>query len=460
MNFKRSNKTEVFFNYYDTFLMLSISLLYFLKVPTRLSLLWPRAILSVLLLFRFLPVISKSYRIPAWIFTIVGFYLLLWKQASPEEWAKALTSMLQTVAIVSVMQTLSISMGAGNYNNAVSAFLRKHAGNQGILYCMIEIFSHLLCSILNLGEVIIILNSINKGISSQIDDFKKYISSAISRGHCTAFLWAPGSVTVLLTLQIFGIKWSEYFIPAFSIAVLGLTLAGSVEYLKRRNNKFVIENASRTLSINKKVVLLGLIIAFIILGVSTLGKFFPKASSSEIMVFDVGIVSFFWMLSQIKQPGIKQELKKFSSETLPSMGSLNAFFITMGIFSEGLQHAGFNEVLEGSTEVFRQMPCFLLLLAVPLIIIAFSMIGIHPMVSLAVLGPVLVQLVGKASVMQLALSTAMGCCLAYMISPFAGLVLLLSQLLDIPPKTLSLKYNLFHSIIYYLSGTVIIYLCF
>ena len=142
------------------------------------------------------------------------------------------------------------------------------------------------------------------------------------------------------------------------------------------------------------------------------------------------------------------------------MGSLNAFFVTMGLFSEGLQYAGFDIILEDSTEAFRQMPCIIILLLLPLIIIAFSMIGIHPMVSLAVLGPVMIQLVGNASVMQLALSTAMGCCLAYMISPFAGLILLLSQLLGLPPKKVALEYNFMHALIYYIIGTAAIYFCF
>lgn len=446
--------------YFDTFLMLSASFLYFLRVPTGLSLLWPRAIVAALLVIRYLPVMSKSYKLPAWIFTIVGISLLVWKQAPPEEWAKALNSMLQSVAIVSVMQTLSISMGAGNFNDAVSAFLRRHAGNQGVLYCMIETFSHFLCSILNLGEVIIVLGSINESISDQIDDFKRYISSAISRGHCTAFLWAPGSVTVLLTLQIFGIEWTEYFLPAFSVAALGLILAGGSQYFKLRDKRFLISEEAVAPDTNRKVLTLCMIIVVIIVGISTLGSFFPNATGSEIMVFDVTIVSAVWLLTQRKKTAMQSELRRFAVKTLPAMGSLNAFFVTMGLFSEGLQYAGFDIILEDSTEAFRQMPCIIILLLLPLIIIAFSMIGIHPMVSLAVLGPVMIQLVGNASVMQLALSTAMGCCLAYMISPFAGLILLLSQLLGLPPKKVALEYNFMHALIYYIIGTAAIYFCF
>lgn len=255
-------------------------------------------------------------------------------------------------------------------------------------------------------------------------------------------------------------EWSSYLLPAASLALIGLLLAGAKPYIQRRKEGFLPDSAPAQPHAQGKVLFLCLIILSIIIGISALGSVFPHSTSSEIMVFDVSIVSCLWLLSQCRKPSMKQELQKFASKTLPGMGSLNTFFITMGIFSESLQYAGFNHILEDKAEIFRQMPCMLILLILPLIIIGFSMVGIHPMVSLAVLGPVLLQLVGSASAMQLALSTAMGCCLAYMISPFAGLILLLSQLLDLAPKQLALEYNFLHALVYYIVGTLVIYFCF
>lgn len=444
--------------YFDTCLMLSAGFLYFLRVLFGTSLLYACTIVAILMLIRYLPVMSKSYKLPAYVFTLLSFFLLARSHAPFEEWARALTSMMNVVAMVSIMQTLSVSMNVGNYNKAVSAFLSKHAKNQGILYYIVELFSHFLCSILNLGEAVIVLNAIDDNVSNQIKDYKKYISGAISRGHCTAFLWAPGSVTVLLTLQIFKIEWTEYMLPAFLIGLIGLLLGGMGQYSEYKKIPFISAETSEAGSSARKIAILCLIILTITFGMSVLNKIFPNSTSSEIMVFDVTIVSFFWLLFQIKRPGITHEIKRFSTKTLPTMGSLNTFFITMGLFSESIRYAGFNHIIQSSAEVFRQLPCILLLFVLPLIIILFSLIGIHPMVSLAVLSPLLIQLVGNASPMQLALVTAMGCCLSYMISPFAGLILLLSQLLDLEPRQLALEYNLRYSLAYYIIGVLIV--CF
>lgn len=88
------------------------------------------------------------------------------------------------------------------------------------------------------------------------------------------------------------------------------------------------------------------------------------------------------------------------------------------------------------------------------------MLGIYPIVSLTALGPFMLQLVGDASIMQLALSTAMWCCFAYMLFPFAELILLLSQPLSLSPKALAFECNFVHACIYYVFATLIICLIF
>lgn len=92
----------------------------------------------------------------------------------------------------------------------------------------------------------------------------------------------------------------------------------------------------------------------------------------------------------------------------------------MGLFSHALQHVGLDAVLNRAAAPLNALPVPLLLAVIPLMIVAFSLIGVHPMVSLAVLGPLLMQLVGGATALQLSLATALGCCLSYMVSPFAG----------------------------------------
>jgi len=429
-----------------------IGICYVLRGLTGWSLLWPRAAAAGMLLIVYLPRISKAFRVPAWIFTFCGAGLLIWKQAPAEVWAAALNSMLQTVAIIAVMQTLSISIGLGNYSRAISDALRRYARDQGVLFFLVEVFAHLLCSILNIGEAIILLGSFDEELKGQINDYPHFVAGAITPGHSTAFLWAPGSLTVLLTLQIFGLEWSEYVLPALCIAAGGMVIAGAMRYPELHRKLLPRGNEPAAPGSPRKLAILGVVILVIVCSVSGLEPLMPHVGGGERLIVSVAVVSAVWLLSQCCTPGLGRELRRFCTVTLPDSGSLGAFFISMGLFSHALQYVGLDSVLDRAAAPLLTLPPVLLLAVVPLIIIAFSMIGVHPMVSLAVLGSLLTRLVGDATALQLALATALGCGLSYMISPFAGLILLLSHLLQLPPREVALKQNLRFSIVYYVVG--------
>lgn len=440
----------------DTILLLSIGVFYLLRALTGWTLLWPRAIVSGVLLVLFLPRISSSFRIPAWIFTLCGAVLLIWKRAPAQVWAEGLNSMLQTVAIIVVMQTLSIAIGTGNYSRAISDALRRYARNQGVLYFLVELFAHLLCSILNIGEVIVLLSSFDQKLTDQIDDYPHFVSSAISRGHSAAFLWAPGSLTVLMTLQIFDMEWSQYMLPAIGLAVLGMAIGGATQYPRLRTYPMAKDKQAPAPGSFRKIAVLALVILVIVCSVSFLEPLLPNVSGGERLILAVAVVSAVWLLSQCRIPNLGGEVKKFAVDTLPDSGSLSAFFISMGLFSHALQYVGLDAVLNRAAAPLNALPLPLLLAVIPLMIVAFSLIGVHPMVSLAVLGPLLMQLVGGATALQLSLATALGCCLSYMVSPFAGLVLLLSHLLHLPPREIALRQNFRFSMLYYAVATVAI----
>lgn len=440
----------------DTGLMLAIGLLYLLRPVTGRALLWPRAVVSGALLLLFLPRMSRSFRIPAWLFTLCGGAILLWKGAPAEVWAQGLNSMLLTAAIIVVMQTLSIAIGAGDYSQAISDAMRRYAGNQGILYFLVELFAHLLCSILNIGEVIIVLSSFDQKLTQQIDDYPGYVSGAIARGHCTAFLWAPGSVTVLMTLQLFALDWAGYVLPAAGLACLGIALGGGLEYPRLRRRRLSGGKPSLSAASLGKLGTLAAVIVVIVCGISLLEPLFPRTSSGERLILAVAVVSVLWLLAQAPGGRLGGQIRTFCMDVLPDSGSLCAFFISMGFFSNALQYMGLDVLLEQAAAPLNALPALLLLALVPLVIMAFSLIGVHPMVSLAVLAPLFTQLAGSASALQLALATALGCCLSYMLSPFAGLILLLSHLLHLPARQIALARNFHFSLLYYAVSVVLI----
>ncbi len=58
---------------------------------------------------------GKTFRIPAWIFSIIGILVLLLTKAPFSQWVYGFNSMLKSVIILIAIQPLSIAIEAGHY---------------------------------------------------------------------------------------------------------------------------------------------------------------------------------------------------------------------------------------------------------------------------------------------------------------------------------------------------------
>ena len=132
----------------------------------------------------------------------------------------------------------------------------------------------------------------------------------------------------------------------------------------------------------------------------------------------------------------------------------------MGVFSAAIQYSGFGDRLTELCAGHSGLLGPLVLPLLPLAIVAFSLVGLHPFVSVLMVGPILAGLPLPVTPLQLGLAMSLGCCLSYMLSPFAGLILTLSHELQEPPLRKCLRGNLTFAIPYYLLATLAItWLC-
>ena len=130
----------------------------------------------------------------------------------------------------------------------------------------------------------------------------------------------------------------------------------------------------------------------------------------------------------------------------------------MGVFSAAIQYSGFAVRLTDFCAARQDLLGSLVLPLLPMSIVAFSLVGLHPFVSVLMVGPILAEMILPVSSLQLGLAMSLGCSLSYMLSPFAGLILTLSQELRESPARICLRANLPFAIPYYLLATLVIIL--
>lgn len=427
-----------------------------------------------------IPYMGKTFKAPAWVFCGLGAAVLIIGRAPVSQWIYGFNSMMKTVVILIAVQTLSLAINIGRYEDAVSGVMGGKIRSKALFFIMLLLLSHLLAGVMSLGSVVIIIAAVLPAAAGRIRNEKHFIAEAITIGYCTLFLWAPGTVTVLMSMQIFDLSWGEYFIPAITLAAIGLALGCIVGYIKynRRNHADDIADAdadalksaeneptgveetdktqAADVSPRRKIVELISVLALIVMGISILESIGFSNASGRMIVVSL-IVSAIW-IALIKGRNKDMRITElWWHKKLPGNNDLYTFFLAMGIFSAGISYSGLDAAMAVFGAAHGSMIAAVVIPVLPLVIIALSLIGIHPFISVIMVGQILTSMSLGVSDLQLGLTMSLGCCLSYMVSPFAGLILTMSDNLKLTPAEICFKINLRFAILYYVVALIYIY---
>ena len=432
------------------------------------------AIAGAIVLALNIPYMGKTFRIPAWVFCTLGAAILIIGHAPLSQWVYGFNSMMKTVVILIAVQTLSLAINIGRYEDAVSGVMGGRIHSKAVFFIILLLLSHLLAGVMSLGSVVIIIAAVLPAVIGRIRNERHFIAEAITIGYCTLFLWAPGTVTVLMSMQIFELSWGEYFIPAITLAIIGLVLGcivGFIQYGRQDKQEAealgIVDNdqlsqdkmnlaESETVSPRRKIIELILVLALIVAGISLL-EYLDFSNASGRMIVVSLIVSVVW-IALIKSRNEEADITSlWWNKKLPGNNDLYTFFLAMGIFSAGISYSGLDAAMAGFGAMHSSIIASIVIPALPLLIIALSLIGIHPFISVIMVGQILTSMALGVSNLQLGLTMSLGCCLSYMVSPFAGLILTMSDNLKLTPAEICFKINLKFAILYYAAALVYIY---
>lgn len=141
------------------------------------------------------------------------------------------------------------------------------------------------------------------------------------------------------------------------------------------------------------------------------------------------------------KPVLKKSMRAYWHHGITSGASLAPFFVGIGTFTYGFQHSTVStQIVATLTPLFAQLGWWLVLL-IPIIVVLVSLIGIHPLASVALIGKVIMAMHISLSPLLIALSLNIGSVAAYMLSPFAGIVMIVATLLNVSPGTVSIRWN-------------------
>ena len=419
---------------------------------------------------------SGSFRIAAIVFLTLGSALLAFGRSPLSVWMTAIASMTNIVTIVAVMQTFSIPIRLGDYNTAIRIWLGRRFKGQRSLFLFTTFATHLLTSFLNLGSIPILVSLLADTLKSRIPQHKRFFTSAATRGFVLAALWSPGAVNLFLVVQATGLSWSAVALPGFLLALVGMVLSfvlelrkdgllhGSVEERSSGEADAAptatqerIPDAPETPAAPETPVSKSrawhvvLVAAAFVSVVSLLEALGIGTTSNRILMAGI-LTAVAWIIPLAREPGLPSILKSFWTEGFLKTADIAPFFVAMGLFSGALEYCGTLDFVGPAIEAASRFLGGATVVPIGLLIIGGSLVGLHPFITIVMFGKMLMHADLPIPPLTVALSLAVGGAAAYMVSPFAGIIMTISRLMGVKPYDVAIRWNLSFGLLFYATG--------
>ncbi|TWH49422.1 hypothetical protein [Sporomusa sp. KB1] len=395
-------------------------------------------------------------------FLVLGTAMLVYFAQPMQIWIAGVNSMTNVIAILVVMQTFSMPIRIGEYNEAIRYWLNKTFKGEGALFLFTMAATHLFTSFLMFGAIPVMVSLMGHTLKNSVENYKQFIAVAITRGYALTSLWAPGAINLFLVIQATGISWSAVFWPGVVLSIIGMGIAYFLELngnLSSKTSQSAAADETVTIS-HKQEGQKALHIILVVSSLISLTMFFDKlhvgAAYNRIILAGFVVISV-WMVSFIRNPNTGAVISSYWQEGVLKTADLAPFFIAIGIFSTALEHSSFMPIIQTGLQQLAAWLGIASIAMIPLLIIVTAVLGLHPFVTLVMFGKILTLLALPVTSLTVALCLAVGGSISYMVSPFAGLVMTTAKLINVRPRDIAITWNWHFCLIYFVVGLVFAY---
>lgn len=422
-------------------------------------------LLGVAILFVTIPLMERSFRTSSCLFIAASIVLFFFGKQPLGAWIKGTNSMLNIAAIVVVMQLFAVPIQIHKYDQVLTFIIRRYIKRESALFIVVTMIGNLFGSFLLFGTIPVLMSLLGGTLKQLVRQYERFVATALPRGQTLIGLWAPGAINILLIIQITKLQWIDVVIPGILLSLLGLLISYFIEgrtFLTSQPLLSVQPSGSEPDNpINEReawVKFAALILTILILILLTL--FFEKNnfsnSTGRVLLAGALVVSFILFFCR-KEQGINKAFSDYWNTGILKAVDLSGLFISMGLFSEMFKGSGILEWLQTFIPENLTSFGFLGIALTTFSIIACSLVGIHPFISIVMVGNLMTSLPTGVPLLPLALSLALGTSISYNISPFAGIILTIAKYLDRNPFEIAFKWNGPYSLILFCLGTLLIY---
>lgn len=416
----------------------------FLKLPFLDNI---NMVLMVIVIALSFTVVTGTSKIIGIMTFLISSILLLHAQAPLAVWRDALKENLFLVVMFVMVPLLGIPIQHGGYTKALQGVFERYVNTNGRFYLLVSFISAFVGVLVSLAVVPLVYEICR---ASSRSSNSKLLSTAISRGFTTCTIWAPTTAAIALLVQLTGTEWHVFFPFGITCGVI----AGIVGYVMTRFEGKKEENSStstgeginREMSASKeldlsKVVELSLFGVVLIVGIAVI-SFWSGVSTLIVVSLASLIYPVIWLGLIKRLPVLGREFKgDYFQNKLPGLKNEVILFMGAGLLASSINYSHLGNYVPRILSFLVGHNVFLLTIVLIGLTVLISAIGVHPIVTVTIIGGTIEAASYGVSPTYLALVLSISWAMGISVSPSAANVIAVSGIVGQSPVQVGIRWN-------------------
>lgn len=302
-------------------------------------------------------------------------------------WLELFTGITQNLPLLSIVllaPLISLPLKGEGTLESVTEHLKELRNNRRKIFYGISSFMLVLAPILNMGAIRIVHSFVDK---LKIDN--KLLSNAYFGGFTPAPLWSPFYSTVGIVIALANISYISYMPVGITFAIIQLIIALLI--MSPPKDVTEISSVDSLDSKLKKSYLLLISYIFFLMSVLIISEVISQLQILLLVSIYCLVIPLLWTLIRWKWSWMKKQIVQYKNDMIMNTNMEIALFLSAGLFGNALLNTPIASGLKSVILLTTKGTVLLVFLFVFSFITATAFIGIHQIISVPVIFPLLLM---------------------------------------------------------------------
>lgn len=393
---------------------------------------------------------KPSTRIIGLVLFVVGGFNMFHAGVSWQGWAQAFSSNGGLVVLFLSVPLLSVLLAYQDFVGVITRLFQRYIKESHWYFSFAAVLSGLVGAVMALGGIALLYDLLHPNMIRYGGEVEE--SQSLTRGNLSMSYWAPCHMSVATVITYTGISWLELAPRGLLLSSIQVGIIFLFFYISKKRGKMhpplLKEEADATEHVDprREREILGQLLLIYVGLIALVGLMTALTDLPILAIITLVSIVFPWLVGKLlnKMDVFRGHGSFYLQKKLPAVLDQVVLFSSVGFFGKSIEISGYGDLLVKSLNIQQWASPSLVVGVVALVMVALSMMGIHPIVSIIALATTLNPDLMNVSSRMLAYTYLLGYGVGVIVSPLSGAALAMAGLNGKDPWNGMSKHNLFY----------------